>query len=462
MEKPPSEVPAELVAKYDTSGPRYTSYPTAPVWTDAFGDEQWDEALVEANRHGDETLALYVHLPFCSHRCLFCACNVVITQRDDVLQQYLERLKREIATVAAKLPDRRKVSGIHWGGGTPTHLSPEDIENLWGSLMEHFELVEDAEVSIEVHPPVTTREQLETLRRLGFNRISFGVQDLDAGVQELIDRHQSLEQTENILAWARELGFSSVNFDLVYGLPGQTLDTWNYSLDQVARLQPDRLAIYSYAHVPWLHPHQNRMPEDRLPSPDLKLELLRTASRRLEAECGYREIGFDHFALPQDELSKAVDDRRLYRNFMGYTVKPARDYIGFGMTAISEVGNAFAQNHGKLNRWNDAIDGGHCGVAKGHSLDLEDRVRKLVIERLMCNQQIRFEEAEALSGKPFREHFSSQWKDLADMEADGLVVRGEQDLTVTRLGRNFLRNICMLFDSYLEEQLREGRYSKTV
>lgn len=462
METPQSEVPAELVAKYDTAGPRYTSYPTAPVWTDAFGDSEWDAALAEANTHGDETLALYVHLPFCKERCLFCACNVVITQREDVLQAYLGRLKQEIANVASKLPNRRKVSGVHWGGGTPTHLSPAELESVWNYITEHFEVLEDAEVSIEVHPPVTTREQMETLARLGFNRVSFGVQDIDSGVQAMINRHQSLEQTENVLQWARELGFNSVNFDLIYGLPGQTLDTWNYTLDQVARLLPDRLAIYSYAHVPWLHPHQNRMPEDQLPSPDLKLELLRTASRRLEAEAGYAEIGFDHFALPTDELATAVKDRKLYRNFMGYTVKPARDYIGFGMTAISEVGNAFAQNHSKLNRWNEAVDAGHCTVSKGHALSLEDRVRKLIIERLMCNQQITFAEVEELSGEPFNVHFASQWKALADFENDGLVVRGETDLTVTKLGRNFLRNICMLFDSYLDEQLREGRYSKTV
>lgn len=462
METPQSEVPAELVAKYDTAGPRYTSYPTAPVWTDAFGDAEWDAALAEADTHVDETLALYVHLPFCKERCLFCACNVVITQREDVLQAYLERLKQEIANVASKLPNRRKVSGVHWGGGTPTHLSPAELESVWNSITEHFEILADAEVSIEVHPPVTTREQMETLARIGFNRISFGVQDIDSGVQALINRHQSLEQTENVLNWARELGFNSVNFDLIYGLPGQTLDTWNYTLDQVARLLPDRLAIYSYAHVPWLHPHQNRMPEDQLPNPDLKLELLRTASRRLEAEAGYAEIGFDHFALPTDELATAVKDRKLYRNFMGYTVKPARDYIGFGMTAISEVGNAFAQNHSKLNRWNEAIDGGHCAVSKGHSLNLEDRVRKLIIERLMCNQQVTFGEVEELSGESFSKHFASQWQALEDFENDGLVVRGENDLTVTKLGRNFLRNICMLFDSYLEEQLREGRYSKTV
>jgi oxygen-independent coproporphyrinogen-3 oxidase len=457
-----SKVPAELVAKYDTAGPRYTSYPTAPVWTDAFGDEEWDAALAEADKRGDEPLALYLHLPFCRKRCLFCACNVVITQRDDVLDAYLNRLKEEISTVASKLPNRRRVSGVHWGGGTPTHLSPAEIEDVWECINEHFELISDAEVSVEVHPPVTTLEQMQTLARLGFNRISLGVQDIDPGVQAMIDRNQTLKQTEDVLTWARELGFNSVNFDLIYGLPGQTLDTWNYTLDQVVRLQPNRLAIYSYAHVPWLHPHQNRMPKDQLPDPDLKLELLRTASHRLEAEVGYEEIGFDHFALPTDELATAVKDRKLYRNFMGYTVKPARDYIGFGMTAISEVGNAFAQNHSKLNRWNEAIDSGRCAVSKGHALSVEDRVRKLIIERLMCSQQITFAEVEGLSDEPFHEQFAAQWQALEDFEIDGLVIRGESKLTVTKLGRNFLRNICMLFDSYLEEQLREGRYSKTV
>jgi len=462
MSSSPTEIPTGLVEKYDRPGPRYTSYPTAPVWSDDFGETEWMQALAAADGRHEDPLAIYVHLPFCNKRCLFCACNVVITQREDVLRAYLDRLYRNIERVAGALPQRRKVSGMHWGGGTPTHLDCSQIRELYAKLSEHFEFLPDAEISIEVHPPVTTREQMETLRELGFNRVSFGVQDIDQEVQHIINRHQTLEQTEHITAWARELGFNSINYDLIYGLPGQTMDTWNRTLDEVQRLRPDRLAIYSYAHVPWLHPHQTRMPKELLPAAGLKLELLRTASRRLVGEAGYEEIGFDHFALPTDELAIAVRERRLYRNFMGYTVKPAPDYVGFGLTAIGEVGNAFIQNEHKLNRWNDALDNGSCGVARGMFIDEDDRVRKLVIERLMCNQQFPLADAEALSGRPFREQFDDQWQELADFEADGLVVRGEDMLAVTPLGRHFLRNICMLFDRHLPEMQKEGRFSRTV
>lgn len=455
--------PDKLVEKYDRAGPRYTSYPTAPVWSAEFGRKEWDAALATAEAAGpDEPIAIYVHLPFCNRRCLFCACNVVITQRDDVLEDYLARLFREIEATAAQLPTRRRISGLHWGGGTPTHLSPAQLEALYGHLAKHFEILPDAEISIEVHPPITSREQMQTLARLGFNRVSFGVQDLDAGVQKLIERDQTVEQTEQMLTWARELGMGSVNFDLIYGLPGQTPKTWEYTLNEVLRLKPDRLAIYSYAHVPWLHPHQERMDKAQLPGPAEKLEMLRAAGRRLSEEAGYREIGFDHFALAGDDLAIAVDERRLYRNFMGYTVKPAADYIGFGSSAISEVGNAFVQNHAKLNRWNAAVDVGEPPIHRGHALTLEDRVRKLVIERLMCNQLVRFNEVEAISDEPFLVRFADQWAALAEMEKDGLVDRGDDYLAVTELGRSFLRNVCMLFDAYLPEQEQEGRFSRTV
>ncbi len=458
----PAELPQGLVEKYDRAGPRYTSYPTAPVWTEDFGEAEWRAALASADERGDEPIAFYVHLPFCEKRCLFCACNVVITRREDVVEAYLERLYAGIDRVAAMLPRRRKVSGMHWGGGTPTHLSPAQIRELHGRIARHFEFLPGAELSIEVHPPVTTEEQMTVLRELGFNRISFGVQDIDAEVQRMIARDQTLEQTERMTGWARSMGFSSVNYDLIYGLPGQTTETWDRTLDEVERLRPDRLAIYSYAHVPWLHPHQERMPLDRLPDPETKLELLRTASRRLAGDAGYEEIGFDHFALPEDELALAVREGRLYRNFMGYTVKPAPDYVGFGMTAISEVGDAFAQNHHKMNRWNDALDAGDCGVARGLFIDEDDRLRKLVIERLMCNQRLRLPEVEALAGAPFRERFAEQWEQLAGFEDDGLVVRGEEELEVTPLGRHFLRNVCMLFDRHLPEMAKEGRFSRTV
>lgn len=462
MTLPEPKITEELVKKYDRAGPRYTSYPTAPIWSKEFGDNEWDAVLDVANGESNRSLALYVHLPFCSERCLFCACNVVITKRSDILTEYLSRLHAEIDRTANKLPDRRKIMGLHWGGGTPTHLSVSEIEALMAHITDRFELQEGAEVSIEVHPPVTTKEQMETLARLGFNRLSLGVQDIDEEVQRLINRNQTIQQTEQILTWARGLGFRSVNFDLVYGLPGQTTETWNRTLDEVLRLLPDRLAIYSYAHVPWLHPQQKRMPEDRMPTPERKLEFLSTASRRLSEEGGYQEIGFDHFALPSDELAKAVQERHLYRNFMGYTVKPAEDYIGFGMTAISEVGNAFAQNQTKINAWSQAVDEERSTVCKGHALDLDDQLRKLVIERLMCNQQLEHSEFEELASVPFREYFSEQWPVLLSMETDGLIALETGRLTVTEQGRRFLRNICMLFDRYLDGQEKRGRFSRTV
>ncbi len=462
MSPPAFETPSQaLVAKYDRPGPRYTSYPTVPVWSHDFGQEEWQAALERANERAGESLAVYLHLPFCAHRCLFCACNVVITKRDDVVEAYLSRLEREVALNAPLLEDRRRLTGVHWGGGTPTHLSGGQMERVWGMITEHFEVAPEAEVSIEVHPPVTTREQLELLRRLGFNRISLGVQDLDPGVQDLIERWQTVEQTERLTEWARKLGFQSVNFDLIYGLPGQTLETWDYTLDEVIRMRPERLAIYSYARVPWIKPHQKRMEDERLPAPELKFQIFREARRRL-LEAGWVEIGMDHFARPEDELARAVGERRLYRNFMGYTVKPARDYIGFGMSSISEIGDAFAQSHGKLNRYSQALDAGRFPVERGHVLTREDQVRKLVIERLMCNLWLDLREVEAVSGRPFREEFAEQWEALAEMEADGLVVRGEEHLAITALGRTLVRNVAMLFDAYLDPEAERPIFSRTV
>ncbi len=461
MSRPVLDVPSDLLAKYDRVGPRYTSYPTAPVWRDDFGEQGLVQALDAANAKPDAPLGVYVHLPFCQKRCLFCACNVILGKREDIVLDYLDRLEQEIDRFAARLPQRRKLSAMHWGGGTPTHLSPEQIERVAGRIFKHFELLPDAEVSIEVHPPVTTEEQLRTLYGLGFRRLSLGVQDLDWDVQQLIARDQTVEQTEHILLLARELGFESVNFDLIYGLPGQTAETWDFTLDQILRMHPDRLAVYSYAHVPWLHPHQDRMPADRLPAPDLKLHMIRRSKERLAGDGGYVEIGFDHFAAPTDSMAKAVGKHRLYRNFMGYTVKPGDDYVGFGVSAISEVSGCFVQNHAKLNRWNEGIDGGGFAVHKGLRLSQDDLLRKLIIERLMCNLWLDLDEVEQHSEHPFLEEFAAAWEALAEMEADGLVVRGARHLQITELGRTFLRNVCMLFDGYLPEQ--EGqRFSRTI
>jgi oxygen-independent coproporphyrinogen III oxidase len=455
------DVPQELVKKYDQVGPRYTSYPTAPVWRDDFGSQGLVQAMESANQNQGAPLGIYVHIPFCVHRCLFCACNVIIGKRADIVEDYLDRLEKEIGAVAEHLTERRQVSAMHWGGGTPTHLNPAQLQRLAGMIQKHFELLPDAEVSIEVHPPVTTREQMQTLYDLGFRRVSLGVQDLDWGVQQLIERNQSLQQTEHMLDTARELGFESVNFDLIYGLPGQTIQTWDYTLDEVLRMRPDRLAIYSYAHVPWLHAHQQRIDAEVLPEPEQKLHMIRRSKERLAGDGGYIQIGFDHFAVPEDSMACAVEAHQLYRNFMGYTVKPGVDYIGFGVSAISEIGGSFVQNHAKLNRWNKANDASEFSVHRGLKLSADDRLRKTIIERLMCNLWLDLDEIDRLAEQPFLEQFADAWHALEQMQADGLVVRGDRHLQVTPLGRTFLRNICMLFDAYLPDQQGQ-RFSRTV
>ncbi|MFQ5747942.1 MAG: radical SAM protein, partial [Planctomycetota bacterium] len=277
MNPPSADLPLELVGKYDRPGPRYTSYPTAPVWSGGFGPQEYGKALEAADRRPKDELAIYVHLPFCEKRCLFCGCNVVITRREDIVEDYLSRLFLEIERTAARLPHRRRAAALHLGGGTPTHLDCRQLERLYRELARHFEIDPQGEIAIEVHPPITTRQQLETLRGLGFRRISFGVQDLDWEVQQLIERDQTVEQTERLLDWSREFGFSGINFDLIYGLPAQTPETWEFTLDEVLRMRPDRLAIYSYAHVPWIKPHQKRLPADRLPGPVVKIGLFREA-----------------------------------------------------------------------------------------------------------------------------------------------------------------------------------------
>jgi len=461
MNPQPAELPLELVGKYDRPGPRYTSYPTAPVWSEDFGPQEYGEALKAADRRAADDLAIYIHLPFCEKRCLFCGCNVVITRREDIVEDYLARLFREIERTAARLPHRRRAAALHLGGGTPTHLDCGQLERLYAELARHFEIDPQGEIAVEVHPPITTRKQLETLRALGFRRISFGVQDLDWEVQQVIERDQTVEQTERLLQWSRELGFSGINFDLIYGLPAQTPETWKFTLDEVLRMRPDRLAIYSYAHVPWIKPHQKRLPADRLPDPVVKIGLFREARRRLIAG-GYREIGMDHFALPEDDLSKAAEEGRLYRNFMGYTVRPAADFLGFGVSAISEVEHTYTQNSSKLNRWNEAIDTGRLATERGFRLSPEDRLRKRIIESLMCNLRIDLKEIEALAGQPFRERFPHQWEALEEFEKDGLVERGTRELTVTPLGRTLVRNVAMLFDAYLEPRSEKPIFSRTV
>jgi oxygen-independent coproporphyrinogen-3 oxidase len=454
----------DLLQKYDRPGPRYTSYPTAVEFVDTFGPDDYTARLADADRVAGP-LSLYAHLPFCEHRCTFCGCHVVITKDQAIVENYLGYLHREIDLLAAHLPNRRRLSQYHWGGGTPTHLTPTEMEALHKKVMEHFTLEPDAEVAIEVDPRVTTVEQIDLLRTLGFNRLSMGVQDFDPEVQAAVDRNQTEAQTRRMYDLGRARGFGSINLDLIYGLPLQTLPKFGRTVDVVIGMRPDRVALYSYAHVPWIRAQQKWIEPKALPSPETKLQLFVDARDRFLA-AGYVEIGMDHFALPGDELAEARRKRRLDRNFMGYTVKMGNDMVAVGVSGIGDVRGAFAQNEKKLSRYYEVLEQGRFPVERGHALDRDDLIRRETITRLMCNLWLDTKEIESAFGIVFAEYFAPE---LAALNAtDGPVTHGfvaiEPDhIEIVGLGRFFVRNVAMVFDRYLASRTTGNPvFSRTV
>jgi len=442
---------AALLAKYDRPGPRYTSYPTAVEFHEGFTEGDYRSRLATADRRSAEPLSLYAHLPFCEHRCLFCACNVVITRHRDVASRYLDQLLLEVDLLARHLPSRRTLAQMHWGGGTPTYYPAADLERLFRAIARHFEFAGDADIGIEADPRVTTDEHIAGLRRLGFNRLSLGVQDFAAEVQEAVHRIQSPEITGALVARARAEGFRSVNLDLIFGLPHQSLEGFRRTLDQVLDIRPDRLAVYSFAFVPWIKAHMKHLPKEALPSGALKLELLALAIDSLGA-AGYRQIGMDHFALPEDELARSLEAGTLHRNFMGYTVRAAPDLVGLGISAIGDVGGAFAQNVKKLTGYEAALAAGRFPIERGYVLTEDDARRRDVISQLMCTFRVDLPAFEQRFGVPFAACFAAELAALRG--ADSLVAHGlleitEASLVVTRLGRPFVRNVCMAFDRHL-------------
>lgn len=457
-------VTAELLATYDRPGPRYTSYPTAVDFHDGFGPSDYAERLADASARAREPLSLYVHLPFCEKRCSFCACHVVVTGKQSIADVYLERLVAEARDTALRLGERRLLQQYHWGGGTPTFYSPAALADLHRRLLSEFELAPDAEVSVEVDPRVTTEEHLRTLYELGFNRISMGVQDTDKLVQDLIGRHQTWEQTAKLHESARSLGYESINIDLIYGLPGQDERSFSRSLDLVLQLRPDRLAVYSFALVPWMRPHQKRIDTTLLPDRDTKFGLLSLAITRL-TEAGYHQIGMDHFALPDDELTVAHADRTLSRNFMGYTTKRGTEIVGLGSSAISDVAGAYSQNHRRLASYYDAVDAGQLPTERGIALDDEDRLRRFVITELMCNGRLRASDVAARFGVNVAEHFATELAELLapnGLAEAGLVRVLGPDIEATPMGRPFIRNVAMVFDARLGAARGEQVFSRTV
>ena len=453
--------PAEI-DRLDTPGPRYTSYPTAPDWTSDFGPEDLAHAARSAGEQSpDEALSLYVHLPFCHSLCRFCGCNVIVSRDPDRVDAYLDGVARELALYAALLGPRRRLTQLHWGGGTPTFLSVAQLERLSGLVRSHFTVQRDAEVAVEVHPGHTTVEQLECLRALGFTRLSMGVQDFDPGVQAQIGRTQSLEVTATLVTAARRLGFEGVNFDLVYGLPGQTPTTWAATLERVIALRPDRLAVYSFAYLPSQRAQQRAIDSSALPRGADKLGLLEQASNAL-VDAGWSTIGFDHFALPTDALVRAQRTRTLGRNFQGFTVCAAPDTIACGVTGISDVGGCYAQNEKRPSRYFEALAQGRLPVERGVWLTADDQRRRRWIGRLLCNDWLALTRDE-VSG------LTEELDALDRLRAEGLVTLqsttdGGLELNLTEVGRVFARLVARVFDARLRKRREDERpeFSRAV
>ena len=456
-------VDPEQVLRLSGPGPRYTSYPTVPLWTNAVDDAAAHAAFQRAASDAEAPLSIYVHVPFCKRLCLYCACNVKITKDETRVERYLEALEREIETKATLLGARRRATQMHWGGGTPTHLSSAQLRRLHGVLARHFEFRTGAEVSIEVHPHVTTNEQLDTLVDLGFSRISLGVQDVDTHVQEVVRRDQTVEDTTRTVEHSRSLGVSGVNIDLMYGLPAQTEATFAATLDTIASIRPDRLAIYGYAHVPWLKPAQRALEKQSLPDPQLRAKLFAGAVQRL-GTFGYDVIGLDHFALSTDSLAQSLRDGSLHRNFMGYTTERAPDMVAFGTSAIGDVGGAFLQNAQTTDEYEKAIHAGGLATVRGLVRSEDDDLRRAVIQSLMCRMELDLDHLESDTGLAgLQERFAPEWARLQPLVDEGLCRVEPRRIEVLPTGRMFLRHVAMIFDAYLEQKSPgTSRFSQTI
>jgi len=456
----------DLLRRYDRPGPRYTSYPTAPHFHAAFGEKELREVAAATN--GDpipRRLSLYVHVPFCESPCFYCGCNRIITRDKARGEAYLARLFREIALVAGMFDRDREAVQLHFGGGTPNFLTPAQLREVVDTLRSHFRFSEaaDRDISIELDPRHVDADAIAELARIGFNRASFGVQDFDPAVQQAVNRIQSVEQTRAVVDACRDNGFRSVNVDLIYGLPNQTPEGFGRTLDLVAGMRPDRVAVYGYAHMPHLFKPQKQLDASLLPSGETKLALLQLAIETLTA-AGYLYIGMDHFALPDDELALAQARGGLHRNFMGYTTHADSDLVGLGVSAISHIGDSFSQNPRDLPSWQIALDEGRLPVFRGMRMDEDDQLRADLIQSLMCQGEIPVAALERRYAIDFAEYFDASLDRLLPLAEDGLVRVEEQRIVVTPRGRLLLRNIAMCFDRYLERPavVETPRFSRTV
>ncbi|MCG3696942.1 oxygen-independent coproporphyrinogen III oxidase [Aliarcobacter butzleri] len=447
--------------KYSKPGPRYTSYPTAPEFSEAFTQDDLKEFY--KNQSDDRPLSLYIHMPFCRSACYFCGCNTIFTSKEDKKTRYIEYLKKELNILKNHLNTKRVVTQMHFGGGTPTFFSPSQLEVVITAIKEIFpNFSPDAEISCEVDPRYFTVEHMNVLKAGGCNRLSFGVQDLDEEVQKTIHRIQPFELTQNVIKIAREAGIHSINTDLIYGLPYQTRESFKKTLEQMITLNTDRFAVFNYAHVPWLMKTMRKFDETTFPKPEVKLEMLKDTIDFFTSN-GYKMVGMDHFAKPEDELFKAIEKGELHRNFQGYTTKGGADLIGIGLTSIGNGVDYYAQNFKELEPWENAIDNGDLPVYKGYRLSDDDMLRQFVIMELMSNFSLNIKRVEEEFKINFKEYFDDAIKALKEFEDAQLLKITDNKIKVSQTGSMLIRNICMPFDAYLNKIPEEKRrFSKTI
>ena len=463
MSSPFLQVDVGLLKKYDRPGPRYTSYPTAPLFNPSFTAGDFKRAIVDTNTPGSQSdLSLYFHFPFCDTLCYFCGCTMMVTRDRGRIEEYIRYLKKEIDLVAPLIAPSRRVTQLHWGGGTPTHLTPVQLADVADYVKRSFRCDPDAEMSVEIDPRELTRDHLVALRQAGFNRLSMGIQDVNPKVQQAVNRIQPDELIATVHSWATSLQYESINFDLIYGLPFQTLTSFRKTIRDVVRYSPDRIAVFNYAHVPWMKPHQKVIHPEDLPSPDEKLQILKMTIEELTAQ-GYVYIGMDHFAKPGDELTRAQREKSLYRNFQGYSTKSGADLYGFGMSSISHFGGVYAQNFKTLQQYYAALDGGTLATHVGYRMTDDDRLRKHVIMRLMCDLALKTRDVEREFGIRFDDYFAAALNQLQPLVDDGLVDVTPDGITIMGTGRLLLRNIAMCFDAYLPAMQKDKPiFSRTV
>lgn len=456
------EFDIELIKKYDKPGPRYTSYPTAPHFNKNFTHEIMREEIKRTNATANAPdLSLYFHLPFCDTLCYFCGCNMTVTRNRDRISKYVDYIKKEIDLYRPLISDSRQATQLHWGGGTPTHLNPNEIGELIGHINNNFQFKPDAEKGCEIDPRGLTRDHLVALREGGFNRISMGVQDFAPAVQKAVNRIQPEDMTRQVVDWVRELKFNSVNLDLMYGLPFQSVEQFRKTVEAIIDISPDRIAVFNYAHVPWMKKHMELISPDDLPAPEEKLEMFRMTSEKL-TNAGYVFIGMDHFAKPDDEMAIAFDNKKMYRNFQGYSTNAGADLYGFGISSICQLDRTYAQNIKTEKEYFEAIDKRELPITIGYLLNEDDILRRHVIMKVMCDFELDFASIEKQFKINFKEYFSAGLNNFDEMIADGLITIDDNKLIVSPKGRLLIRNIAINFDGFIERKQDSNRYSRTV